>query len=452
VEKDALQPLPSSPLEDLSKTESFTSSPHQPLRLSIVTQFYPPDYAATGQLIEELAGQLGKLGVQVQIFTGQPAYAYFKQSAPAIETAKSLVVQRSSTSRFWSRRIRGRAVNGLLFCLRSGMHLLKQARQSDVLLLTTEPPYLTVLGYLVHRLFQVPYVCLLYDLYPDVAVQLKVLPMHHWLVRFWDWLNCRIWQQAQSIVVLSSTMKARIAAKCPAIAHKITVIHNWADPNLIQPVDKQDNWFAHQHDLVEKFTVLYSGNMGRCHDIDTILAAAAHLKQKPIQFVFIGGGAKRWQCMEKAIELGLDNCRFLPYQNKAILPYSLTACDLALVSVSPGMEGLIAPSKLYSVLATGRPVAAICESHSYLKQLLSEANCGEAFENGDATGLADFIDRLAKNPLLAKALGTAGRHYLQSHFTPEIIANQYFQVLTTTRYISSPPRQDIPTKQETGKF
>lgn len=432
MEKDALQPPPSSRLEEISETEDTASSLHQPFRLLIVTQFYPPDYAATGQLIEELAGQLGKLGVQVRIFTGQPAYAYFKKSAPTIETSDELVVRRSSTSRFWSQRIRGRAVNGLLFCLRSGLHLLKQARQSDVLLLTTEPPYLTFLGYFAHRWFQVPYVCLLYDLYPDVAVQLKVLPGHHWLVRFWDWLNCRIWHQAQSIVVLSSTMKARIALKCPAIAHKITVIHNWADPNLIQPIDKQDNWFAHQHDLIEKFTVLYSGNMGRCHDIDTILAAAVQLKAEPIQFVFIGGGAKRWQCMEKAIELGLDNCRFLPYQNKAVLPYSLTACDLSLVSISPGMEGLIAPSKLYGVLATGRPVAAICEPHSYLRQLLADANCGEAFENGDAAGLANFIDRLARNSLLAKAMGTAGRRYLQCHFTPEIIANQYLQILATS--------------------
>jgi glycosyltransferase involved in cell wall biosynthesis len=440
VEKDTLQSLHTTQSDHTHEVENSPIE-GQSLWVSIFTQFYPPDYAATGQLIEELAVQLGQLGVQVQVFTGQPAYAYLKERAPAIETSDQLVVRRSSTSRFWSRRIRGRAINGFLFCLRSMLYLCRQVHQTDVLLLTTEPPYLVVLGYLAHRLFRLPYVCLLYDLYPDVAVQLNVLPAHHWLVSAWERLNCHIWQQAQAIVVLSSTMKEQVVAKCPSVVDKVTVIHNWANPTLIQPIDKQENWFAQQHGLVEKFTVLYSGNMGRCHDMETILAAAALLRDTPTQFLFIGGGAKRWDCMQQALALNLKNCRFFPYQNKSVLPYSLTACDLALVSVSPGMEGLIAPSKLYGVLATGRPVAAICESRSYLRQLLLNAGCGEAFENGDATGLAEFIDRLATNPALAKTMGNAGRHYLKTHFTPEIIANQYLEVLVAKQSHKPSPRR-----------
>jgi glycosyltransferase involved in cell wall biosynthesis len=105
---------------------------------------------------------------------------------------------------------------------------------------------------------------------------------------------------------------------------------------------------------------------------------------------------------------------------------------LSLVSISPGMEGLVAPSKLYGILATGRPVAVICEPHSYLRQLIDDAQCGEAFDNGDDRGLAQFIYRLAHNTLLAKALGNAGRRYLQSHFTPEITASQYLKVLVNS--------------------
>ncbi len=402
------------------------------LNLSIITQFFPPDYAATGQLIEELAIQLSKLGLSVQVFTGQPGYAFQSESAPAREYGERLAIRRSRATRVWSKRIRGKALNGLLFSVRAALHLLKTSSRGDVLLLTTAPPFLPILGFLANLLFGLPYVCLLYDLYPDVAVELNVVSPHHRLVRLWDALNRLIWKRAQHLIVLSPTMKERIVAKCPEVADKIAVIHNWADPRWIVPIAKQQNWFAQDFNLVQPFTVLYSGNMGRCHDIDTILEAARLLRNEPIRFVFIGGGAKRPTAEEKVKEWGLPNCQFLPYQDKQHLPFSLTACDLSLVSVSPGMEGLVAPSKLYAALAAGRPIATICESHSYLRTLVTEAGCGAAFTNGDAAGLAAFIRRLAVAPYLAEQMGQAGRCYLQCHFTPEVIARQYSQLLQGT--------------------
>ncbi len=400
-----------------------------PVKLSIFTQFYPPDYAATGQLIEELAINLGRLGIHVQVFTGQPGYAFKKASALTKERSEKLLIRRSGTSRLYPARIRGKAINGLLFFLRSALHLLKAAGRGDILLLTSAPPFLPILGYLANLLFGTPYVCLLYDLYPDVAVELKVVSQKNWLVKLWNWLNKQVWKKASSVIVLSSTMKDRVQAKCPEISDKISVIHNWANPDWIVPIAKQNNWFAHKYDLVNTFTVLYSGNMGRCHEMDTILEAARQLQNEPIQFVFIGAGAKRQTCIDLVKNIGLRNCRFLPYQEKQDLPYSLTACDLSLVSISPGMEGAIAPSKLYGILAAGRPVAVICEPHSYLQALVADANCGAAFNNGDGTGLAKFIRRLASDTQLADRMGIAGRRYLQSNFTPEIIAKQYSDLL-----------------------
>lgn len=400
-----------------------------PAKLSIITRFYPPDYAATGQLIEELAKQLACLGMHVHVFTGLPGYAFQTALAPLVESSERLSVRRSRTSRMWQGRIRGRALNGLLFCWRAALHLLKSTNRGDVVLFTTEPPYLPILGYFAHLFLRFPYVCLLYDLYPDIAVHLNVVSSNHWLARLWDWLNALSWKNASKVIVLSSTMKERVIAKCPEIKDKVVVIHSWADADWIKPIDKKNSWFAKQFDLVDKFTVLYSGNMGRCHDMDTILSAAEQLRNEPIQFVFIGDGAKRQLCLEKVRNLKLNNCRFLPYQEKVNLPYSLTACDLSLVSISPGMEGLVAPSKLYGILAAGRPVAAICEPHSYLRQLIAEAKCGKAFDNGDGMGLAEFIRHLAANSRLTQALGKSGRRHLQSNFTPEIIAKQYLTAL-----------------------
>jgi glycosyltransferase involved in cell wall biosynthesis len=335
--------------------------------------------------------------------------------------------------------------------VRAGLHLLKTRSRGDVLLLTTAPPFLPILGYLANKIFGLPYVCLLYDLYPDIAVELGVISRHHWLVRFWNSFNRRIWKQAQQIIVLSPSMKDRVVAKCPDVIDKITVIHNWADPTQIAPIAKYENWFAKAFDLVDTFTVLYSGNMGCCHDVETILEAAKLLQQEPIQFVFIGNGAKREAFRSQVTQLGLHNCRFFPYQDKQNLPYSLTACDLSLVSVGFGMEGLVAPSKLYAALAAGRPVAVICEEHSYLRSLINDAQCGQAFNNGDAVGLAAFIRHLAADTQRVKQMGQAGRSYLFSHFTPELIAKQYSKLLHEAAFNQPEPSSSITVGKVTSE-
>lgn len=410
------------------------------LQLLIITQFYPPDYAATGQLIEELAHRLSQDHFDVRIFTGQPGYAFSEEFAPAKEQHPHLKIQRSHISRLWRNRIRGKAINGLLFCVRSGLHLLRAAFRNDVVLLTTAPPYLPVLGYIFNLLFGLPYICLVYDLYPDVAVQLGVVPPSHPIANLWQWLNRKIWKRAAQLIVLSPTIKSHIIEHYGVPAHKLSVIHSWADPTLIQPCPKEQNWFAQQHHLDRTFTVLYSGNMGRCHDLETILETAYHLRHEPIQFVFIGDGAKRLKCLKLVDEYRLTNCLFLPYQDKQDLPYSLTSCDLSLVSLSEGMEGLLAPSKFYGCLAAGRPIAVICEPRSYLKQLVQEAGCGAAFRQGDSIGLADFIRNLSADPHQVKRMGAAGRAYLETHFTPQTIAEQYAQVVWSAVQRRSPVR------------
>ena len=399
-------------------------------KVSIITQFYPPDYAATGQLIEELAKQLSRKNIEITILTGQPAYKSGGSLAPPQEKKNNIEVRRSLTSRLLPQWLQGRAINGLLFCFRSGLRLLRPKYRGDILLLTTEPPYLLMIGYLAKLILGVPYVCLLYDLYPDIAVNLNVVTEKHWLTRFWHWTNRQVWHHAQNIIVLSATMKERIVTQYPEIADKVTIIHSWADPNYILPKPKANNPFAIKHNLVNRFTVMYSGNMGRCHDMETILQTVWELREENIQFVFIGGGAKYNECYEILTrKWNLNNCLFLPFQDKKDLPNSLTACDLSLVSISEAMEGLVAPSKLYGILAAGKPVAAICQPSSYLCQILQNADCGKSFANGDSIGLANYIRFLACDPKQAKIIGEKGRHYLKTHFTPEVIAEEYIKVL-----------------------
>ena len=194
-----------------------------PVELTVLTQFFPPDYAATGQLIEELVRQLAQHQVIVRVFTGQPGYAFQTPSAPSIETIDTVIVKRSSIARIWPQRIRGKAINGVLFCIRAGLHLFKACHRSNVLLVTTAPPFLPLLGYFANKLFGTAYVCLLYDLYPDIANELGVIQSDHWLSKVWTWINGRIWQRASEIIVLSSTMKDRIVSNVRPLPKKFTL-------------------------------------------------------------------------------------------------------------------------------------------------------------------------------------------------------------------------------------
>jgi glycosyltransferase involved in cell wall biosynthesis len=408
------------------------------LKLKIVNQFFPPDYAATGQLIEELAHHLKKYG-SVEVFTSQPSYAFDRDDSPRKEIHDTLTIRRSEAAKFCPDRIRGKAVAGAIFFIRTALHLLRHSRSQGVVLLTTAPPFLPLLGYFLSRICQIRYVCLLYDLYPDIAIELAVIKKHHWIARLWDYFNCLTWKNAEAIIVLSDTMKDRIIAKQPGIDAKIAVIPNWADLKQIVPIPKQDNWFAKEHDLVEPFTVLYSGNMGRCHDMDTLFDAIILLRDLPnIRFVFIGSGDKRKQFMDRVAELGLTNCLFLPYQSRENLPFSLTACDVSIVSISEGMEGLVAPSKLYSALASGRPIVSICSAHSYLNQIFTQANCGTTVRNGDSEGLAAYLEQLSQNPQLTSSLGESGRRYCIKNYAPEKISTDYFKLLQSLESPRSP--------------
>jgi glycosyltransferase involved in cell wall biosynthesis len=416
-------------------------------RLTVVSQYFPPDFAATGQLLDDLTARLAERGVQVQLLTGMPAYAYRRSQALRIEFQPNRCIRRTGASRFWPQRIRGRAINGFLFCLRVGLRQLRHARRGDLILYTTEPPYLPFFGWFVHAITRTPFLVVLYDLYPDVLVELNVLPAEHWLVRFWRLLNRWMCADAQELIVLSEPMAERVRQQIPSVASKLTVIPSWADPTKIRPRPKHDNWFALQQQLEDRFVVLYSGNQGRCHDLVTVMAAALLLRHDPkVLFLFIGNGPQHKRLLSLAADWDLDNCRFLPYQEFDDLPFSLTAADLALVTLSIEAEGLVAPSKLYGHLAAGTPIAAITPPDSYLHQLVERAHCGRWFGNGDADGLASWIRELCREPEKARAYGCASRRLLERTATPTIVTDQYLELinrhLPNHKNLVPPPMQD----------
>jgi colanic acid biosynthesis glycosyl transferase WcaI len=190
---------------------------------------------------------------------------------------------------------------------------------------------------------------------------------------------------------------------------KITIIHNWADIAAIVPSSKQ-NSFSAAHGLDTRFVVLHAGNIGLSQNLDVVIEAAGLLKERDdIVILFIGDGNRKAALEAAVAARQLENVRFLPFQPRDRLRWTYASSDVCLVSLKPGLAGYIVPSKLYPILAAGRPYIAAVEKMSEVAALTERHRCGVLVEPGDAVQMADAILRLADQRDVREAMGTRSR-------------------------------------------
>ena len=213
---------------------------------------------------------------------------------------------------------------------------------------------------------------------------------------------------------MGKTILARgVPAEC------IHVIPNWSDDDQISPIDHADNPLRRDWGLENKFVVGYSGNLGRAHEFDTVLAASEQLRNNPnIIFLVVGGGHHLQEfirCVEKR-DLG-RSYRFMPYQDRANLKYLLSVPDVHWISLRPEVDGLIVPSKFYGIAAAGRPIIAIASNDGEIAQLVRQHDCGIVIEPGNGDALAAAILQLSSDAESCAAMGKRARAMLEAQFT-----------------------------------
>jgi len=222
---------------------------------------------------------------------------------------------------------------------------------------------------------------------------------------------------------------------------RIKVIHNWVDDHALSPIPAHENPFRRAWGLEDKFVVGYSGNLGRVHDIDTILLASDELVGCQIVFLCIGGGAQYDVLKETAEKRGLTQLfRFMPYQSETDLPCSLSAADVHWLSHKPELEGLVFPSKFYGIAAVGRAIIAITSRQSELAELVAQYQCGLVIEQGDGKTLALELKRLKAAPEVCSAMGERARSMLRTRFTRAQAINAWAQTLRDIKYNCPPHR------------
>jgi len=386
-------------------------------RIFFLNRFFPPDHSATSQLVGDLAIHLAVRGNDVHVITSQQLYNDPQARLLPQEIVSGVQVHRVTTTQFGRSKLVGRAIDYFSFYASAWWALRAVTKRDDIVVAMTDPPLISVVAMQVAQRRGAHLVNWLQDIYPEVAVELGVPFVRGPIIGGISYLRDRSLKTAAANVVLGHHMADKVASRGIS-KDRIHVIPNWSEDEEIVPVSPSDNPLRHDWGLENKFVVGYSGNLGRAHEFDTILAAAERLKNNSnIVFVFVGGGHLMGRLAELVQERGLNNCRFMDYQDHAVLKFSLCVPDIHWISLKPEVEGLIVPSKIYGIAAAGRPVIAICARDGEIAQMVTQHHCGIVIEPGQADALVESILRLSEDAELRAAMGLSARAMLDANFT-----------------------------------
>jgi colanic acid biosynthesis glycosyl transferase WcaI len=387
-------------------------------RIIFLNRFFYPDQSATSQMVSDLAFDLARRAYDVHVFTSRQRYDDPRAQLPQFERVDGVTIHRVETTQFGRATSLGRVFDYLSFYAGVRRAVLAWAEPGDVLVAKTDPPLLSVLGQRLAKRRGLRLINWLQDLYPEVAAKLGVPLLNGALGRKLAAMRDASLRAAAANVVIGEQMAAVVHAH-GVDASRMRVIHNWCDDERIFPVLHEENPLRRAWQLDGGFVVAYSGNLGRSHEFDTLLAAAALLRdEQRLVFLFIGGG-KKWDELRRAVhERGLEaRFVFLPYQDRDALRYSLGAADMHLVSLKPELEGLIVPSKFYGIAAAGRPVLAITAMDGEVAKLVRAHDCGIVVEPGQGALLADMLRNVMRDSDRLQAMGRRARAMLEENFT-----------------------------------
>lgn len=383
------------------------------MHIAFFNRSFHPDTAATGQLLTDLCEDLVRHhGCRVSVVAGVPLLpsgttARVGWRLVGRETYRGIEILRAQGTRFDKSRFAGRASNYMTYFFSACWAGLRLDRP-DVVVALTDPPIIGLAAYLAAKRFRAPLVMSYRDLFPEVT---SLLPDFHsdTINAALQAVNRFLVRKAARVVALGDTMRQRLIDDKGAPPERTVIIPDWADTSAISPGPKR-NAFSEAHGLADRFVVMHSGNIGLSQSLETVVDAAALLREVPdIQVVFVGEGATKADLEARAQSLGLANITFLPFQPKDRLGESFAAADVFIVSLQRGLAGYIVPSKLYGILAAGRPYVAAVEDTCEVASISRAHQCGLVAEPSNARDLADKILTFYREPGMRAQYGANGR-------------------------------------------
>lgn len=390
------------------------------MNLILVNRYFHPDESATSRMLTSLALSLRENGEAVHVVASRSLHNDSSTRLAARADLEGVVVHRVWTTRFGRDWLPGRAIDYATFHLATAWQLLRLVRRNDICVACTDPPMISVTALLPVLVRGGILVNWLLDLFPEVATELGIGRRDGLAMRISSWLRDLSLRRARMNVAPIRRMTEYLEAR-GIPAERLLTINHWSDGDAIQPIERDRNPLRREWGIGDRFVVGYSGNFGRAHDFDTFLAAAESLRDRDdIVFVFVGGGHQKGAIEAAVAERGLGNVVMKPLQPRERLAEALGVADLHLISLLPAMEPFIVPSKLYGILAAGRPAAFVGDLSGEIATVLRTGDCGHSVPPGDSEGLARVIRDLAASPELRIRLGRNARRQFEAGFSEPI--------------------------------
>ncbi len=384
------------------------------MRILFINQFFWPDSSATSQQLTDLATGLAELGHDVHVLCGTGGYA-----AAAASAHPPVTIHRVKALPFVKGKL-GRMLSYLSFYTSAAMRG-PFLPQMDIVVSLTTPPVISLVGSIIKMLRGSRHYIWEQDLYPDVAVDLRYIKKGGMADRFTAIFADFSRRHADGIIALGECMKARLVRRGIA-ANKIQIAENWANAAAITPMARPGD--------PSELVLLYSGNLGLAHDIGTICSAMSNLRDESFRFLFVGGGNKRKQVEAFAKEHGVTRLEMRPYVSRDKLSEGLAAGDIGLVTQDDVCSGTVVPSKVYGIMAAGRPILFIGPASATPALTIERHKCGWHIACNDGDRLTTLLLHLADHPEEVAAAGQRARQALVENYDLPIGVRRIARILT----------------------
>jgi colanic acid biosynthesis glycosyl transferase WcaI len=407
------------------------------MRLLVICPHYEPDVAPTGVVMSAICGALIEAGHELHVVTSLPWYEHHRVASGwggrLVRSEKHPWGRIARVHPFPTdkRNIAARSVAFAGFTGLATLVALFRRERPDGVLAMSPPITLGLAGALVARIRRVPFVFNIQDVFPDVAIEVNAISSPR-LIRLARWLERFTYRRSDAVTVLSDDLRENVLAKVGAGSRtRVRVIPNFVDTVGIRPAPRGNSYRA-EFELGDRTVVMYAGNVGFSQPLDLIVDAARELRGRDdVVFVINGGGSGR-PVVETSAR-GLSNVRFVDFQPKERLPEVLAAADIHVIALRRGLARSSVPSKLYSILAAGRPVLASVDPGTEVARVIERSGSGRAVPPEDGPAFTAALVAMLDDEAARDSMGRKGRAFVESWVSPAGVASAYADLFAELR-------------------
>ena len=406
-------------------------------KILLIANYFYPEVASTGQLLTEMCEGLQKnfditVICEVPCYTGKRDDTYQGKKI-YYEKYKNINVIRVDVPEFDKKNKKSR-IKYILKYFFNSRKAIRKLEKFDIIMTISQPPVLGgMLGVYAKRKLKGKLVYLIEDFNPEqtLAVNYSKNKFVTNIMMYFDKKTCK---KADLVITVGRDMQETLIKRFndKKVPNNV-VINNWINEKEVYPLNKDNNKiveFKKKYDLIDKFIIMYSGNVGLYYDLENIIKLLKKYKDNDdIVFAIIGEGAVRQKLIDYCKDNKMNNVRFIPYQNKEDLIYSLNTADVHLVTNSKGIKGVSVPSKIYGCMATNAPILGILEEGSEAWQIIDKSKCGILAHTGNYEEIEKSLDEIVKNKNKFVTKYLTGRKYLEDNFTRDKSIEKYKEEL-----------------------